>query len=142
MPSVDQYLKGYGLHFGLTINNYKIINLICTHLQVKLWNEYSYPTEIAFQWKGTKSPTKKDISTLLQDFTDLITGFKIIRSDSNRPYKCIFMWPIGSQGTAEYNLEGEEQFMEIVLKYTGHAKRIAESEVFEILRGGAGKEWN
>jgi hypothetical protein len=145
MPDVQQYLKGFDLQLDMTFGGYKLTKLSCDHVQVKLWNEYSYPTDITFEWIGlagkTALPTKNDLQKLLVNFTAYTDGYKIIRSDSGRPYKCVFMWPIGTAGTATYESEKGHEYTSINLKYAGRAKRISESEAQMIQKGESGNPW-
>ena len=145
MPSTQQYLAGFKLQLNMIFGGYKLTTLSCDHVQIKLWNEYSYPTSISFEWVGITGrvapPTKSDIQKLLVNFTAYIDGYKIIRSDSGRPYKCVFMWPIGTPGTATYTDEKGVDYTRINLKYTGRAKRIGESEASDINKGETGKTW-
>jgi hypothetical protein len=143
MPDPGEYLDGYNLRQNMVISGYQLAKVDINHVQVKLWNEYSYPTTLVFNWVGTGSQhaTEADMTTFLQTFTKQIDGYKIIRSESGRPYKCIFMWPIGTPGKYTTGTEPESEYDHITLEYTGRAKRVAEVEAQTIISGGAGKQW-
>jgi len=140
MPDVSEYLAGYNLHQNMIISGYQLANVNVNHVQVKLWNEYSYPTTLVFKWNNVSSShaTNTDVTTFLQEFTNHIDGYRIIRSESGRPYKCIFAWPISTPG--KYSVDDGQNT--ITLEYTGRAKRISEAEASIIASGGIGKEWN
>lgn len=123
MPDVGEYLNGYKLQEGRVFGGYKISKLIVSHKSIVRWNEYSYPTDITFTWNGPQKPTQVDMSALFEQFTNYISGMRIIRTRSGRPYQCLFQWPIDKPSEATYSPD----YTQINIHYNGHAKRVSEA---------------
>jgi hypothetical protein len=135
MPDTGQYENGFNLVDKMIIHNYRLDVINISHVQVKRWNEYSYPTYLLFNWIGTTPPTKENMNKFFDSFINQISGIKIIRSDSNRPYKCLFMWPSNQDLKCYYSSDTGKEYQSISFECNGYAKRIGETEARQITDG-------
>lgn len=131
MPSADEYAAGYGLHHGLILANYTLIQMQIGHHQVVLYNEYSYPTDLTWQWQGPGEASASTMQALFQAFSQYVAGLRIIRTASGRPYKCIFQFPEGSQPQAQHSSD----YRDIDMHYDGYGKRVSNAVATEIESG-------
>lgn len=134
MPDAAAYQKGFDLYIGQVYANYRLSEIKIGHVQEKLWNEYSYPTTLNFTWVGSGKADEKAITSMFEAFRNHIDFVKIIRSDSGRPYKCLFQYPI----TQPPGYRASADFSTVMLQYHGYAKRIGEAEAKAILSGVQG----
>lgn len=128
MPDSSQYADGFSIEKNMTINSYNLTNLSIGHDQIKRWNEYSYPIKMTWSWISWGSPQPEDMNRFFAAFTRYVGGVRIIRSDSGRPYKCVFQWPLNVAPKAYYS----DDYKTIDLEYNGHAKRVSEAEAHRI----------
>lgn len=134
MPNVSEYETGYGLRQGMTIANYQLTHLTIQHKQVTRWNEYAYPTNIQFVYKGSTPASAATMQQLFVDFTKQVSGVRIIYTEKGTPYKCLFQYPSTAAPTAEYS----EDYRTIDLVYHGYAKRVGGAEAAAIKAGKQG----
>ncbi len=126
MPDVYDYEQGFNLYEGLTFGKYKLVGMNITHHSIKLYNEYVYPTSLTFK---TTSPTstEKDVDELFSSFNNYVSGKRVIRTPSNRPYVCTFNY---------YHSETEivmtRSYKKVTLKYKGFAKRVSNAVASKI----------
>lgn len=134
MPDAIAYQRGFGLQVGQIYGGYRMDTIKIGHDQVKLWNEYAYPCTLTFTWVGTTKADEKTMMALFIAFTNKVEGIKIIRSESERPYKCLFQYPI----TSAPGYHVDPTYTQVSLVYKGYAKRIGEAEASAILSGKQG----
>lgn len=131
MPTPSEYAQGFGLTEGMMVGSYQLTNMNIEHHSVVQWNQYSYPTILTLQWKGTTPPTMEDANNLFQEFTQMMSGLHIIRSESQRPYKTMFQVE-GSSPSGSFSPD----FTTVMLHYSGYATRVGEAEAQQILTSG------
>src|SRR5207253_11152043 len=131
MPSADEYAAGFGLQQGIVLAGYRLCSPKIGHHQVVLYNEYSYPADLVFTWVGSGDASAETMQALFIAFTQYIAGLRIIRTQSGRPYKCLFQYPYDSVPQAQ----ASPDFRQISLHYDGYGKRIGEAEAARILSG-------
>ncbi len=134
MPGAADYQKGFDVQVGQVYANYRLAEVKIGHVQEKLWNEYSYPTTLNFSWQGPGKADEKAMMAMFEAFRERIDTIKIIRSDSGRPYKCMFQYP----ATQPPGYRAAADFSTVMLQYHGYAKRIGEAEAKAILAGKQG----
>lgn len=125
MPDADLFLKGFEVSKESKFGDYVISSINIQHIQEVRWNEYSYPMIFDLSWQGKGVPTKKEAEDMLQQFKEHVSDIKVIYTPSGRPYKCTFVWPIGSK----FKVEEIDKYNKIQVKCTGYAKRISAAEV-------------
>ena len=81
---------------------------------------------------GNGSPDPAAFATSLDQYT---AGLRIIYTQSERPYKCLFQWPPGS----EFQVEVQGDLL--LVHCTGYAKRIGKKEV-ATLESGRQSGWD
>lgn len=118
MPSAEQFVDGFGVYDGLVIGDYVIVDIKCVERQVQRWNQYEFPIEIKFRWRGYNLQTKSDIGNLQHIFDDYVHRERIIRSNSGRPFICTF-------NTKNIDLTYTNNT--VTLYYLGFAQRTSES---------------
>lgn len=134
MPTAAEYAEGFNLHQGIILAGYLLSNVEIEHKQIVRWNEYEYPTTLIWQWMGSGTASEQTMQDLFREFTQWVSGIRIIRTQSNRPYKCLFQYPPDKQPQAHYS----EDYTQIIMEYKGFAKRIGEKAAAAIQSGKAG----
>lgn len=132
MPDAAAYAEGFGIHEGLKIAGYKLVNYEIQHKQVQRWNEYAYPTLLQWKWDEKSKPTQSDYDSLSAEFSKYAGGTRIIYSEHGRPYKCKFHY-LSSAPIAAIS----EDFRRVDLEYEGFAKRIGQKEAASIESGNS-----
>ena len=125
MPETDLFLKGYHISEGQNFENYTIDKISMTHESVVQYNQYKYPFEIDLSWRGSEPPSQMMANSLKYYLTNYLSGFRIIRSASGRPYKCTFFYT-----QPEWSITNDMKG--ITFRGEGYAHRIKESEVTSI----------
>ena len=107
MPESSDFLKGFGIHKGLIIDGYKLIDINIEEYEIHQYREYEYNIRLLFNHIG-------DSKKFISQFKTYVKGNEIIKSRYGNPYKCNF----GQPKIVEYN---ENQ---IVVESVGTAHRI------------------
>lgn len=131
MPTAEEYEAGFKLKEGLVLANYKLTKMKIGHHQVARWNEYEYPSELTFEWTGTNTPSEQNMKALFATFTKHIAGLHIIRTESQRPYKCLFQYPPDTAPSTEHSAD----YKTVTLEYKGYGKRVGKAEAQRIISG-------
>jgi hypothetical protein len=120
MPTVEEYLSGFNVKEGQRYGRYILKEINIDHHSIVRWNEYSYPTELIFEFINNRKPTREDDDECINAFSHHVKGEKVIRTSSGRPYICEFFY-----------YENKTEFIDdnnyFIIKCTGHAKRVSEA---------------
>ena len=81
---MKSFCPALGLHQGLNIAGYKLIDIDISHQSVKRYHEYKYPIRLTFDCSNEKYNNQQLESQLKSQ----ISGDKIIYSDYGNPYNC------------------------------------------------------
>ena len=81
MPGIELFKKGFNLHRGVKLGDYKLTDISMGHETITRYREYRYPMHLTFEG-GISS---KELPKLFQDY---VAGEKIINSEYGNPYKC------------------------------------------------------
>lgn len=125
MPEPELFLSGFNVSRSMVLNNYRLDNIVISHNAIKRYNEYAYPIKLDFNWIGRTNPTEQDMKKLYHDLATKVSGIRVIRTPSNRPYECTFFWPLGTEGIVDHS----DNYREVDFTFSGYAKRIPEAQV-------------
>ena len=114
MPGVKDYLRGFGITKGMTIGNYKLIDIHIQHAVIELYKEYQYPIELVFSYNSAEHNCK----ALLTELQKHVSGERVINSRYGNPYRCNF---------GIMQAQCERQDATLTLRTVGHSYRIYHS---------------
>ena len=112
MPKPQKFLEGFGLHEGLTLAGYRLMDIQISHEQVKRYQEYKYPLRLTFDCANETNDTQ--YQQLYQALVSKISGDKTIYTEYGNPYKC----------TIEFLYMERCEHRNLVVHLLGHAERI------------------
>lgn len=113
MPEPAEFLHGFHLTKGLTINQFTLVEATATHQVVKRYQEYRYQLTLKFQ--QIKQITEANFFSLYDQLMPIIKQEPIIYGLRN-PYRCRIETP----QTDDIYLENDHL---IVFKLIGHSYR-------------------
>jgi hypothetical protein len=136
MPTASEYQQDFEIREGLQLSSYELTAVHVDHRQEVLFNEYSYATDLTFNWIGRGQPNAGHVKVLMRSLNEYVSGVQVIYSKSGRPYKCIFQWPENSTPGFETNTN----YTQVILCYDGYAKRIGQKEA-QLIEDGIQRGW-
>jgi hypothetical protein len=134
MPNAKRFLSGFKIHNNLNFGLYRLENISIEHDEITRNHKYSYPITMTLIWTGSGSPTESDANACMDNIEDYVKEVRIINSEYGNPYKCTFIWPIGSH-IGYTNANGYEK---ITAFCNGYAERVYGNEPSRVQMTG---EW-
>ena len=108
MPAAAEFLAGFGLVYGLKIDDYILTTATSTHESIKRYQEYAYSITLIFSGRG-------NYDNLFRGVENIISQQHIIYGIKN-PYLCVIDPP--QHGDIIEDVDGR-----IIFHLTGHGYR-------------------
>ena len=91
MPEYGAFLKGFGIHRGLTIDSWKLGNIKITHNVIKQYQEYNYDIILVFE--HNRDGHQINHSQFISKLKKYVQGNEIIKTRYGNPFECNFGQP-------------------------------------------------
>lgn len=122
MPEVNDFLNGFNVSLQKIYDDFRLENINIEHQSIIRYNIYKYPMTLDFTYIGSSQIGEDEMKKFAYNFLSNVSGKRIIRTASNRPYSCIFFH---ENPVVQYS----EDYKKVKIIGEGYAHRVKESDV-------------